>query len=107
MAYILCVWETRHRIRGEDGKDKWKGMTMLRKGIYRLVVTVGALLAALQTAGCAGSNPFPLLSSGPSPRVEDCMLLQQATPTKYVCGGKTYTAVQLADIRSGKAAASK
>jgi hypothetical protein len=30
------------------------------------------------------------------------MLLQQATPTKYVCGGKTYTAVQLADIRNGK-----
>jgi hypothetical protein len=26
------------------------------------------------------------------------MLLQQATPTKYVCGGKTYTAVQLTDI---------
>jgi hypothetical protein len=29
------------------------------------------------------------------------MLLQQATPTKYICGGKTYTAAQLADIREG------
>lgn len=57
----------------------------------------------LLLAGCAAGNPIPVLSSGPSPRVEDCMLLQQATPTKYVCGGKTYTAVQLADIRKGNA----
>jgi len=32
------------------------------------------------------------------------MLLQQATPTKFVCGGKIYTAVQLADIRKGNSA---
>jgi hypothetical protein len=66
-----------------------------------------ALLGAglmLVLTGCGASNPFPLLSSGPSPRVEDCMLLQQATPTKFVCGGKTYTAVQLSDIRNGKSA---
>jgi hypothetical protein len=65
-----------------------------------------ALLGAglmLVLAGCGTGNPFPLLSSGPSPRVEDCMLLQQATPTKFVCNGKTYTAVQLTDIRNGKA----
>ena len=69
-----------------------------------------ALISAtlmLILSGCAASNPFPLLSSGPSPRVEDCMLLQQATPTRYVCGGKTYTAVQLADIRKGNAADAK
>ena len=35
------------------------------------------------------------------------MLLQQATPTKYVCGGKTYTAVQLADLRKGNGAEGK
>jgi hypothetical protein len=29
------------------------------------------------------------------------MLLQQATPPKYTCGGKTYTALRLADIRKG------
>jgi hypothetical protein len=46
--------------------------------------------------GCSSSL---VLSSGPQPRVEDCMLLQQATPTRYVCDGKTYTAVQLADLR--------
>jgi hypothetical protein len=43
-----------------------------------------------------------LLSSGPEPRVEDCALIQQATPSRYVCGGKTYTAVQLSDIRTAK-----
>jgi hypothetical protein len=55
-------------------------------------------------SGCAFQNPFA--STGPVPRVEDCMLLQQATPAKFVCHGKTYTAVQLTDIRNGTAPAS-
>jgi hypothetical protein len=42
------------------------------------------------------------MSSGPEPRVEDCALIQQATPARYVCGGKTYTAVQLSDLRTPK-----
>ena len=63
------------------------------------LVAAGSVLA-LQLIGCGMENP--ILSSGPSPRAEDCMLLQQATPTKYVCNGKTYTAVQLSDIRNGK-----
>ncbi len=57
-------------------------------------------LLALLCSGCSAYDN-PLLSSGPYPRVEDCAQIQQATPTKYVCGGKTYTAVQLADIRAG------
>ena len=70
----------------------------------RALLSAGLLLVL---AGCSAGNPFSLLSAGPSPRVEDCMLLQQATPTKYVCGGKTYTAVQLADIRKGNGADTK
>ena len=69
-------------------------------GLASIMAWSGKLALATLTlfcSACAVSNP--VLSSGPSPRVEDCMLLQQATPTKYVCGGKTYTAVQLADIR--------
>src|SRR5271155_2025606 len=50
-------------------------------------------------AGCAMGNP--IMSSGPTPRSEDCAMIQQATPTKYVCNGKVYTSVQLADIRKG------
>ena len=62
-----------------------------------LLITGLAAISAL--AGCSGQNP--ILSSGPEPRVEDCMLLQQATPARFVCNGKTYTAVQLTDIRNG------
>src|SRR5690349_9209020 len=59
---------------------------------------------ALIFSGCSPYNS-PLLSSGPYPRVEDCAQIQQATPTRYVCNGKTYTSVQLADIRTGKTSA--
>jgi hypothetical protein len=36
--------------------------------------------------GCAGASVAsdPFLSSGPQPRVEDCALIQQATPAKFV-----------------------
>jgi hypothetical protein len=67
----------------------------LRAGI----IAVGLCTAAL--SGCATRNPF--ISEGPEPRVENCMLLQQATPAKFVCDGKTYTAVQLTEIRHGTA----
>ena len=60
---------------------------------------LGAGLSMFGLAGCSFQNP--LVSSGPEPRVENCMLLQQATPAKFVCNGKTYTAVQLSDIRTG------
>jgi hypothetical protein len=52
-------------------------------------------------SGCTASEKL-FLSSGPVPRVEDCALIQQATPTRYMCGGKTYTSVELTDIRNGK-----
>ena len=74
----------------------------------RLTTPRGALIGAamvLALSSCSVSNP--VLSSGPYPRVEDCMLLQQATPAKFVCGGKTYTAVQLTDIRRGNGADTK
>jgi hypothetical protein len=62
-----------------------------------------ALIAlAAVTAGLCGCAANPFLQSGPEPRVENCALTQQATPSRYVCGGKTYTATQLADIRDGK-----
>ena len=64
----------------------------------RIGRTLTALLLIFASA-CAGNGLF--LSSGPSPRVEDCMLLQQSTPAKFACGGKTLTSVQLAEIRKG------
>ena len=78
---------------------------MSKEAFRRPILAAAGLLVAFQLAGCGVTDA--ILSSGPTPRVEDCMLLQQATPSKYVCAGKTYTAVQLADIRSGKPAAAK
>lgn len=56
----------------------------------------------LAFSGCTGRDPF--LSYGPEPRVEDCMLLQQSTPTRFTCNGKQYTSLQLTDIRNGTTA---
>ena len=63
-----------------------------------LVCTAAGFAANL--SACAFTDAF--VSSGPAPRVEDCALIQQATPSKWVCEGKVYTSVQLADIRTGK-----
>lgn len=68
----------------------------------RITIATTLMLAAVTAGlcGCAAENPF--LQSGPEPRVENCALIVQATPTRYVCNGKAYTAAQLADIRDGK-----
>ncbi|MGD0288259.1 MAG: hypothetical protein ABSC63_01185 [Candidatus Binataceae bacterium] len=63
------------------------------------LTTLAASLAFLALSGCAGRDP--LLSYGPQPRVEDCAQIRQATPTQYVCDSKTYTSVQLTEIRNG------
>ena len=66
--------------------------------------TTAFIAMAISISACAitGNPPFLSNLAAPSPRVEDCALIQQATPSRYVCNGKVYTAVQLADIRSGK-----
>jgi hypothetical protein len=74
----------------------------MKIGLSKRPLRVGLLVAGFAMpalSGCSFQNP--IMSSGPTPRVEDCMLLQQATPAKFVCNGKTYTAVQLTDIRNG------
>jgi hypothetical protein len=73
---------------------------MMRNG--RGLRTIAVAVAVISVSGCAAKNPF--LSYGPEPRVEDCAQIQQATPTKYICCGKLYTAVQLTDIRNGAVA---
>jgi hypothetical protein len=72
-------------------------------GGRRLVLGASILIAASSVlSGCSWRNP--ILSYGPEPRVEDCAQIRQATPTQYVCNGKTYTSVQLQDIRNGTVA---
>ena len=67
-----------------------------RRRRYAASIAVAAAFASL--CGCA-ENPF--LQSGPEPRVANCALIRQATPSQYVCDGKVYTATKLADIRDG------
>jgi len=74
-----------------------QALRAMRSMRLRMIVST---VVALALVGCTPRNP--ILSSGPSPRVEDCVQIQQATPTKYVCGGKLYTSVQLAAIRNGQ-----
>jgi hypothetical protein len=66
-----------------------------RQNIFALCAIAGL---AAHASACAFSNAF--VSSGPAPRVEDCALIQQATPSRWVCGGKVYTSVQLAEART-------
>jgi hypothetical protein len=68
----------------------------------KLVTKAAIMLGLVSLCGCA-ENPF--LQSGPEPRVASCALIRQATPNLYYCDGKTYTAVQLSDIRNGVAPA--
>jgi hypothetical protein len=82
---------TVRRLSGESAR--------LARGVVRAVGAIAGSLLILTSSGCGGRNP--LLSYGPNPRVEDCAQIQQATPTKYVCGGKVYTSIQLSAIRNG------
>ena len=76
----------------------------------KAVGAIALVIGALSASGCASDL---IMSSGPTPRVEDCMIVGQGTPAKFVCAdgkdyfsadGKSYTSLQLADIRNGKAA---
>ena len=76
----------------------------------RPFICLSALSVLVLLSGCASDL---IMSSGPTPRVEDCMIVGQGTPAKFVCAdgkdyfsadGKSYTSLQLADIRNGKAA---
>jgi hypothetical protein len=74
--------------------------------------TVCAL--ALAMSGCAGSLRWPttgpeapaMTASGdPIPKVQDCIAINTGTPSKYVCGGKVYTAHELRKKREEAAKA--
>jgi hypothetical protein len=62
------------------------------------ILWMALVVFGLGMAGCSMENP--MLSAGPDPKVEDCALIGQGTPSKYICGGKTLTSNQLADIRN-------
>jgi len=77
-------------------RENW----MKNRRLFVLVCAAAGLAA--HSSACASAFTDAFVSSGPPPRVEDCVLIQQATPARWVCDGKVYTSVQLADIRTGK-----
>jgi len=83
-------------------------MKQLLPNNRRCVGVFALMLSALSVSGCA-TDMF--MSSGPYPRVEDCMIVGQGTPSKFVCSdgkdyfstdGKTFTSIQLVDARTPK-----
>jgi len=74
---------------------------------YRAEIWVCAMLIVLN--GCAGSSmawwtsqpaaPAATPGDKPFPRVQDCVTIGTGTPSKYVCGGKTYTSHELSKLR--------
>ncbi len=84
-------------------------LRMNRKVIGAITLAIGALSAS----GCA-TDMF--MSTAAYPRVEDCMIIGQGTPSKFVCSdgkdyfstdGKTFTSIQLVDARTPKTADKK
>ena len=88
--------------------------------LTRVAIAGGFLAAAL--AGCASDSGFPAPGAppapgygqfvsgaqpgpgngkptGPPPKVEDCAITNQGSPTKYVCNGKSYTSFDLSKLR--------
>jgi hypothetical protein len=62
---------------------------------------VAVIALALPVLGGTRCAVFPIVQSGPEPRVANCALIEEDTPALYVCGGKVYTASQLDAIRHG------
>jgi len=81
----------------DRGMQTINGGKLVRRVKRRWIL---AASAAQLLVGCSMGNPI-MVNSGPGPHAENCAMIQQATPTKYVCNGKVYTSVQLANIRNG------
>jgi hypothetical protein len=70
-----------------------------------------ALLIAL--SGCAGTSlswpttqpaaPAMGPSGKPFPSAQNCINIKQATPSQFVCNGKTYTGLELRKLREDAA----
>ncbi len=77
---------------------------------------IAACALAIAISGCAGSSlswpttqpaaPMQTAGDKPVPRVQDCININSGSPSKYVCGGKTYTSHELRKLREDAAAPS-
>jgi hypothetical protein len=74
-----------------------------RVGSWRLMLAAAVVIAS--AAGCdmlnmsSSATPAATAGTAPPPNVQDCIMMNVSSPSKYVCNGKTYTTFQLATIR--------
>ena len=94
---------------------------MNSKTTLKRFALVSTLALGLVSAGCASSASSSSSATDPAdppaatlkttakaqttsvPRVQDCGIIAISSPPKYVCGGKVYTATQLAKSRNDEA----
>jgi hypothetical protein len=99
--FTMGFRESAYSEQTQSGRCQHYTVRQASASFVRLGVSFLGAIFALMCSGCTGVNN-PLLSSGPHPRVEDCAVVQKATPTRYVCDGKIYTSVQLDEISKGE-----
>jgi hypothetical protein len=56
---------------------------------------LASALMIATTAGCAAQTAY----NPKVPLVQDCVIMNVSSPTKFVCNNKTYTTFQLAKMR--------
>ncbi len=72
---------------------------------WRLMLGSAVIVAAMAGCETMQSTFTPSMKPGQTagtaavPRVQDCIIMNVSSPTKYVCDGKTYTSFQLAKKR--------
>ncbi len=63
----------------------------------------GFRAAAFKSTDSAAPPATSEAKQAPVPRVQECGVIAISSPSKYVCNGKVYTAVQLAKLRADEA----
>jgi hypothetical protein len=82
-------------------------MKTTRPLLYPWRLMLASVVIVASAAGCEtirstiapSWTPGEQASSAEIPRVQDCVIMNVSSPTKYVCNGKTYTSFQLAKLR--------
>jgi hypothetical protein len=88
--------------------QNWRGHLIMRTTISLKASSLSFMLAAAlpALAGCAevsfGTVATPALTAQTAiPNVQDCAMFSGSSPARFACGGKVYTAYQLALLREG------
>jgi len=70
-----------------------------------MVAASGCSSGSIHWPITAPEVPAVSMPGDPVPKVQDCITIGTGTPSKYVCGGKVYTAHELRKKREDAAAA--